>query len=42
MRWRLVLEEYSPEFIHIQGSEIIAVDALSRLDIVLLKKYEIY
>ena len=34
MRWRLILEEYSPELIYIQGSINIAADALSRLDIV--------
>ena len=34
MRWRLVLEEYGPELIYIQGSKITAADALSRLDIV--------
>ena len=34
MRWRLILEEYSPELIYIQGSKNIAADALSRLDIV--------
>ena len=34
MRWRLIVEEYNPELIHIQGSKNIAADALSRLDIV--------
>ena len=34
MRWRLFLEEYNPELIYIQGSKIVAADALSRLDIV--------
>ena len=34
MRWRLILEEYRPELIYIQGSKNIAADALSRLDIV--------
>ena len=34
MRWRLPLEEYNPELIHIQGSKSISADALSRLDIV--------
>ena len=34
MRWRLILEEYSPELIYIQGSKNSAADALSRLDIV--------
>ena len=34
MRWRLILEEYGPELIYIQGSQNTAADALSRLDIV--------
>ena len=34
MRWRLILEEYNPELIYIQGSKNIVVDSLSRLDIV--------
>ena len=34
MRWRLILEEYNPELIYIQGSKNIAADTLSRLDIV--------
>ena len=34
MRWRLILEEYNPEIIYIQGSKNIVADALSRLDIV--------
>ena len=34
MRWRLILEVYSPKLIHIQGSKNIVADALSRLDIV--------
>ena len=33
MQWRLILEEYSPELISIQGSKNIAADILSRLDI---------
>ena len=32
MRWRLILEKHNPKFIHIQGAENIAADALSRLD----------
>ena len=32
MRWRLILEELSPELIYINGSENIVADALSRLD----------
>ena len=34
MQWRLILEEYCPELIYIQGSKTIAADPLSRLDIV--------
>ena len=34
MRWRLILEEYSPELNYFQGSKNIAATALSRLDIV--------
>ena len=34
MQWRLILEEYSPELIYIQGSKNIAANALSRLNIV--------
>ena len=33
MQWRLILEEYRPELIYIQGSKNIAADTLSRLDI---------
>ena len=32
MRWRLILEELSPELIHIKGSKIIVADAISCLD----------
>ena len=32
MRWRLVLEEYSPELRYIKGEHNIVADALSRLD----------
>ena len=32
MRWRLILEEFSPEPIYIKGSQNIVADALSRLD----------
>ena len=34
MRWWLILEEYNPELIIIQGSKNIAADALSLLDTV--------
>ena len=34
MRWRLILEDHNPELIYIQGSNHIAVDTLSWLDIV--------
>ncbi len=32
MRWRLLLEEYSPEIIYIKGERNIVADALSRLE----------
>ena len=32
MRWRLILEDFSPKLIYIKGSENIAADALSCLD----------
>jgi cleavage and polyadenylation specificity factor subunit 1 len=31
MRWRLLLEEFGPELVHIKGSKNIVADALSRL-----------
>ena len=34
MRWRLILEEFSPELIYIQGSKNVAADALSRLELI--------
>ena len=34
MRWRLLLEEYGPTFIHIKGETIIVADTLSRPDTV--------
>ena len=34
MKWRLIIEEYSPELINIQESIKVAADAWSRLDIV--------
>jgi hypothetical protein len=33
MRWRLIIEEYAPELIHVKGEHNIVADALSRLDI---------
>ena len=32
MQWRLILVEYNPELIYIQGFKNITADALSRLD----------
>ena len=34
MRWRLIIEEFSPELVYIQGETNIVADALSRLDII--------
>ena len=31
MRWRMILEEFGPEIIHIKGENNSAADALSRL-----------
>jgi hypothetical protein len=33
MRWRLILEEYAPEFIYLKGETNIVADALSRLEL---------
>ena len=33
MRWRLIVEEYSPTIKYLEGSKNIAADALSRLPI---------
>jgi hypothetical protein len=33
MRWRLYIEEYSPELQYIKGTHNVVADALSRLDI---------
>jgi RNA recognition motif-containing protein len=33
MRWRLIIEEYSPELIYVKGETNIVADALSRLDL---------
>ena len=32
IRWRLLLEEYGPTFVHIKGERNVIADALSRLD----------
>ena len=34
MHWRLILEEYDPGLIYIQGTINVTADVLSRLDIV--------
>ena len=34
MRWRLILEEFGPEFVYIQGDKNIVADAFSRLNLV--------
>jgi hypothetical protein len=31
-RWRLILEEYGPKYVHIAGKNKIVADALSRLE----------
>jgi hypothetical protein len=31
-RWRLLLEEYGPKYVHIEGENNIVADALSRLE----------
>jgi hypothetical protein len=31
-RWRLLLEEYGPEYVHVKGTDNIVADALSRMD----------
>ena len=33
MRWRLLIEEFSPDLVYLQGDKNIVADALSRLDI---------
>ena len=32
IRWRMLLEEYGPKFVHIRGKDNVVADALSRLD----------
>ena len=32
MRWRLLTEEFGPEFIYIKGQENVVADSLSRLE----------
>ena len=34
MRWRLIIDEYSPELLYVKGETNIVADALSRLDLV--------
>ena len=34
MRWRLIIEEFSPELAYVQGESNIVADALSRLEII--------
>ena len=34
MQWTLILEEYSPELLYVQGSKNIAADTLNSLDII--------
>jgi hypothetical protein len=34
MRWRLIIEEYSPELIYLKGEHNIVADALSRLELI--------
>ena len=31
-RWRLLLEEFGPEYVHVAGEDNVVADALSRLD----------
>ena len=33
VRWRRLIEEFGPQFVHVKGEENVATDALSRLDI---------
>ena len=33
VRWRMLIEEFGPQFVHVKGEENVAADALSRLDI---------
>ena len=33
VRWRLLLEEFGPEYVHVAGKDNVVADALSRLDI---------
>ena len=41
IRWRLLIEEYGPTFVHIKGEHNIIADALSRLDANFDKKYTV-
>ena len=33
IRWRMILEEYGPEVVHVKGVHNVVADAMSRLDI---------
>jgi hypothetical protein len=33
IRWRLLLEEYGPEYVHVSGKDNIVADALSRMEV---------
>ena len=33
VRWRLLLEEFGPEYVHVAGKDNVVVDALSRMDL---------
>ena len=32
IRWRLLLEEFGPKYVHISGKENVVADALSRME----------
>ena len=34
VRWRMLIEEYHPTFVHVKGVDNNAADALSRLDMI--------
>ena len=41
IRWRLLIEEYHPTFVHVKGKNNDAADALSRLDMLPNKKMKL-